>query len=87
MVVLFNDGTDLKAAQQDVSSAMTRLRPLLPPQAANATVQTISTNSLPILNYAVSAEEPLGEVETPARVVEADQVAHLYAGMDLRKSY
>src|SRR3982075_3990052 len=62
VVVLFKDGNDLKAAQQDVSSALTRLRPLLPPQAANSTVQTISTNSLPILNYAVSADEPLGDL-------------------------
>src|ERR1700736_5292788 len=62
VVVLFRDGTDLKAAQQDVSSALTRLRPLLPPQAANSTVQTISTNSLPILEYAVSADEPLGDL-------------------------
>src|SRR5438270_1467698 len=28
--VLFKDGTDLKSAQQDVNSAATRIRPLLP---------------------------------------------------------
>jgi HAE1 family hydrophobic/amphiphilic exporter-1 len=69
VIVLFKDGTDLKAAQQDVSSAMTRLRPLLPPQAANSTVQTISTNSLPILNYAVSANEPLGDLAGQLRAL------------------
>lgn len=58
--VLFKDGTDLKSAQQDVNSAVMRIRPLLPPQASKSTVQTFSANSLPILGYAVSADEPLG---------------------------
>src|SRR6266581_2583825 len=61
-VVLFKDGIDLKSAEQDVNSALARIRPLLPPQAASSTVQTFSTNSLPILEYAVSADEPLGEL-------------------------
>ncbi|HSS94020.1 MAG TPA: efflux RND transporter permease subunit [Candidatus Dormibacteraeota bacterium] len=60
VIVLFKDGTDIKSAEQDVNSALSRIRPLLPPQAASSTVQTFSTNSLPILEYAISANEPLG---------------------------
>ena len=62
VIVLFRDGTDLKSAVQDVNSALSRIRPLLPPQATNFTAQTFSTNSLPILVYAVSADEPLGDL-------------------------
>ena len=60
--VLFKDGTDLKSAVQDVNSALARIRPLLPAQATSSTVQTFSTNSLPILQYAISADEPLGDL-------------------------
>src|SRR5260370_41774658 len=65
--VLFRDGIDLKAAEQDVSSALARIRPLLPAQALSSTVQTFSTNSLPILEYAVSATEPLGDLSGQLR--------------------
>jgi HAE1 family hydrophobic/amphiphilic exporter-1 len=61
-IVLFKDGTDLKAAQQDVNAAVARAKPFLPPQAPASTVQTFSTNSIPILEYAVSADEPLGDL-------------------------
>jgi len=60
LIVLFRDGTDLKSAEQDVNSALARIRQLLPPQATSSSVQTFSTNSLPILEYAISANEPLG---------------------------
>ncbi len=62
VVVLFRDGTDLKSSEQDVNSALARIRPLLPPQATSSTVQTFSTNTLPILEYAISADEPLGDL-------------------------
>jgi HAE1 family hydrophobic/amphiphilic exporter-1 len=62
VVVLFKDGTDLKTAEQDVNSAAARIRPLLPPQAGASIVQTFSTNSIPILTYAVSADESLGDL-------------------------
>src|SRR5438445_4046231 len=62
VIVLFRDVVDLKSAEQDVSSALARIRPLLPAQALSSTVQTFSTNSLPILEYAVSANEPLGDL-------------------------
>ena len=50
VIVLFKDGTDLKSAEQDVNSALGRIRSLLPPQALASTIQTFSTNSLPISN-------------------------------------
>ena len=62
IVILFKDGTDLKSAQQEVNTALTRIRPLLPQLASNSTVQTFSTSSLPVLEYAVSANEPLGDL-------------------------
>ena len=67
VIVLFKDGTDLKSAEQDVNSALARTRSLLPPQALTSTVQTFSTNSLPILEYAVSAGEPLGDLSGQLR--------------------
>jgi hydrophobic/amphiphilic exporter-1 (mainly G- bacteria), HAE1 family len=60
--VLFKDGTDLKTAEQDVGSAVAQVKPFLPAQAPASTVQTFSTNSIPILEYAVSADEPLGDL-------------------------
>ncbi|HXJ48283.1 MAG TPA: efflux RND transporter permease subunit, partial [Candidatus Acidoferrum sp.] len=62
VIVLFKDGTDLKSAEQDVNSAIGKVKPLLPAQALSSTVQTFSTNSLPILSYAISAGEPLGDL-------------------------
>ena len=63
----FKDGTDLKSAEQDVSSAVSAARPLLPSQVPASTVQTFTTNSLPILEYAVSADEPLGTLSGQLR--------------------
>jgi HAE1 family hydrophobic/amphiphilic exporter-1 len=62
VIVLFRDGTDLKSAQQDANSALAGIRSLLPPQASSSSVQTFSTNSLPILEYAISADEPLSDL-------------------------
>ena len=62
VIVLFKDGTDLKSAQQDATSALAGIRSLLPPQASSSSVQTFSTNSLPILEYAISADEPLSDL-------------------------
>ncbi|HEX2680962.1 MAG TPA: efflux RND transporter permease subunit, partial [Candidatus Dormibacteraeota bacterium] len=61
-IVLFKDGTDLKSAQQDVNTALGRARPFLPASVPASTVQTFSTNSIPILVYAVSANESLGNL-------------------------
>lgn len=62
VVVTFKDGVDLKAAQQDVNTAVSRARPLLPAQTPASTVQTFTTNSLPILEYAVSSDGSLGDL-------------------------
>jgi HAE1 family hydrophobic/amphiphilic exporter-1 len=62
IIVTFHDGVDLKAAQQDVNSALGKVRAGLPPQALPSTVQTFSTNQIPILTYAISADEPLGDL-------------------------
>src|SRR5947209_7795362 len=62
MVVTFKDGVDLKTAQQDVNTAVSRARPLLPAQTPASTVQTFTTNSLPILEYAVSSDGSLGDL-------------------------
>jgi HAE1 family hydrophobic/amphiphilic exporter-1 len=62
VVVLFKDGIDLKAAQQDVNTAIAGARPFLPPSVPSSTVQTFSTNSIPILVYAISADESLGDL-------------------------
>jgi HAE1 family hydrophobic/amphiphilic exporter-1 len=62
VIVLFKDGTDLKAAQQDINTAISRVRPFLPSAVPASTVQTFSTNSIPILTYAVSADEELGDL-------------------------
>ncbi|MFI5282639.1 MAG: efflux RND transporter permease subunit [Candidatus Dormibacterales bacterium] len=66
--VLFRDGIDLKSAVQDANGALSRLRPLLPAAAQSSTVQTFSTNSLPILEYAASANEPLGDLAGQLRI-------------------
>jgi hydrophobic/amphiphilic exporter-1 (mainly G- bacteria), HAE1 family len=62
VVVTFKDGVDLKTAQQDVNTAVSRARPLLPAQTPASTVQTFTTNSLPILEYAVSSDGSLGDL-------------------------
>src|SRR5689334_14418264 len=62
VIVLFKDGTDLKSAQQDVNTAVAQARPFLPAQLPASTTQTFSTNSIPILEYAVSADEELGDL-------------------------
>ncbi len=62
VVVLFKDNVDLKQAQQDVNTAVSQARPFLPSTVPSSTVQTFSTNNIPILEYAVSADEPLGDL-------------------------
>ena len=59
---LFKDNVDLRTAQQDVSAAVGQVRPFLPASTPGSTIQTFTTNSIPILEYAVSADEPLGDL-------------------------
>ena len=65
---LFKDGTDLRTAEQDVSSAAGQARSFFPSTVPAPTIQTFSTNSIPILEYAVSAEEPLGDLAGQLRL-------------------
>jgi HAE1 family hydrophobic/amphiphilic exporter-1 len=67
VVVIFKDGVDLKTAQQDVNTAVSHARPFLPAQTPASTVQTFSTNSLPILEYAVSADDSPGDLASLLR--------------------
>ncbi|MGH7764840.1 MAG: efflux RND transporter permease subunit [Candidatus Dormibacteraceae bacterium] len=60
VIVLFKDGTDIRVVRQDVTAALDKIKPLLPQQALAPTISTFSTNDIPILVYAVSANEPLG---------------------------
>ncbi len=62
VIVLFKDGIDSKAVRQDVTAALDKVKPLLPQQALTPSVQTFSTNDIPILSYAVSADQPLGDL-------------------------
>ena len=62
VVILFKDNVDLKQARQDVDTAVSQARPFLPSNVPSSTVQTFSTNSIPILEYAVSADEPIGDL-------------------------
>ncbi len=60
VIVLFKDGTDIRVVRQDVTAALDKVKPLLPQQALSPTISTFSTSDIPILVYAVSANEPLG---------------------------
>lgn len=62
VIVLFKDGTDTKVVRQDVTAALDKIKPLLPQQALAPNVQTFSTNDIPILAYAVSANQSLGDL-------------------------
>ncbi|HEY1419853.1 MAG TPA: efflux RND transporter permease subunit [Candidatus Dormibacteraeota bacterium] len=60
VIVLFKDGTDIRIVRQDITAALDKVKPLLPQQALSPTISTFSTSDIPILVYAVSANEPLG---------------------------
>ena len=69
VVILFKDGADTTAARQNISTRLDGVRSLLPPQALAPTLQDFSTSSLPILEYAVSADEPLGDLAGQLRTI------------------
>src|SRR3977135_3516190 len=62
VIVLFKDGADTAAARQNIGTRLDAVRGLLPQQAIAPTIQEFSTSSLPILEYAVSADESLGDL-------------------------
>jgi hydrophobic/amphiphilic exporter-1 (mainly G- bacteria), HAE1 family len=69
VIILFKDGADTSAARQNIATRLDAVRGLLPQQALSPTIQDFSTSSLPILEYAVSAEEPLGDLAGQLRSV------------------
>jgi HAE1 family hydrophobic/amphiphilic exporter-1 len=69
VIILFKDGADTSAARQSVATRLDAVRGLLPQQAIAPTIQEFSTSSLPILEYAVSADEPLGDLAGQLRSV------------------
>jgi HAE1 family hydrophobic/amphiphilic exporter-1 len=69
VVVQLKDGTDTRAARQDITQAVGGIRSSLPQAAQSTTVQTFSTNTLPILQYAVSADESQADLAAQLRSV------------------
>jgi HAE1 family hydrophobic/amphiphilic exporter-1 len=64
VLVQFKDGTDLNTSRQDLQAAVDKVRAELPTTAQNSSIQAFSTSQLPILVYAISANEPLGDLAT-----------------------
>jgi HAE1 family hydrophobic/amphiphilic exporter-1 len=69
VILTFKDGTDTKAARQTVQQAVDGARPALPQTVQATTVQAFSTSQLPILQYAVSADESPADLATQLRTV------------------
>jgi HAE1 family hydrophobic/amphiphilic exporter-1 len=64
IVVAFHDGTSTDTARQQLSAALDQARGLLPQAAQSSTIRAFSTSELPILQYAVSANEPLADLSS-----------------------
>ena len=60
--VEFNQGVDPNAIQQQISSAVQALRGRLPVAAGNTTIETFSTSSIPILEYAAYSKGTLASL-------------------------
>lgn len=60
--VQFTTGTNLASTQQAVQTAISSVASSLPSTAKASEVETFSTNSLPILEYAVSSNQSLGDL-------------------------
>jgi hydrophobic/amphiphilic exporter-1 (mainly G- bacteria), HAE1 family len=69
VIILFKDGADTTAARQNIGTRLDGVRGTLPQQAIAPTIQDFSTSSLPILEYAVSADESLGDLAGQLRSV------------------
>jgi hydrophobic/amphiphilic exporter-1 (mainly G- bacteria), HAE1 family len=69
VIVLFKDGADTTLAHQNIATRLDGVKGLLPQQALSPTIQDFSTSSLPILQYAVSADESLGDLAGQLRSV------------------
>jgi hydrophobic/amphiphilic exporter-1 (mainly G- bacteria), HAE1 family len=69
VVVQLKDGTDARAARQDIMQAVGGIRSSLPQAAQSTTIQSFSTNTLPILQYAVSADESQADLAAQLRSI------------------
>jgi hydrophobic/amphiphilic exporter-1 (mainly G- bacteria), HAE1 family len=69
VIVLFKDGADTTAARQNIATRLDGVRALLPQQAIAPTIQDFSTSSLPILQYAVTADESQGDLAGQLRAI------------------
>jgi hydrophobic/amphiphilic exporter-1 (mainly G- bacteria), HAE1 family len=69
VIILFKDGADTTAARQNIATRLDGVKGLLPQQALAPTIQDFSTSSLPILQYAVSADVSLGDLAGQLRTV------------------
>ena len=69
VVVQLKDGTDARAARQDITQAVDGIRSSLPQTAQTTTIQSFSTNTLPILQYAVSSDESQADLAAQLRSV------------------
>src|SRR3977135_3539894 len=69
VIVLFKDGADTAAGRQNIGTRPDGGRGLLPQQAVPPLIPVFSTSSLPILEYAVSAGESLGDLAGQLRSV------------------
>ena len=77
VTVQFKDGTDLTAARQAMSTSLDRARATLPAPVQPPTIETFSTSSVPVLQYAAYANESLGDLATQLRSVALPKLAGL----------
>jgi hydrophobic/amphiphilic exporter-1 (mainly G- bacteria), HAE1 family len=69
VIVELRDGTDARAARQDIMQAVDGIRSSLPQSAQSTTIQSFSTNTLPILEYAVSWDESQADLAAQLRSI------------------
>jgi HAE1 family hydrophobic/amphiphilic exporter-1 len=69
VVAELKDGTDARAARQDLMQAVDGTRPTLPQAAQSTNIQSFSTNTLPILEYAVSSDESPADLAAQLRSI------------------
>jgi HAE1 family hydrophobic/amphiphilic exporter-1 len=69
VTLTFSDGTDTNAARQNIVQALDGVRPALPQAAQSTTIQAFSTSELPILEYAVSADESQADLAAQLRSI------------------
>src|ERR1700704_4886651 len=69
VIILFKDGADTTAARQSISTRLDGVRGRPPQQPLTPPIQDSPPSSLPILQYAVSADEPLGDLAGQLRTI------------------